>query len=77
MLALVHYKGEKEVKRNFYSTFREVENNIICDEFTDCDHYKVYDVEGMNVIDEGEIEATQFADTLNMMYPNNEFRDGF
>ncbi|MGZ3862233.1 MAG: hypothetical protein ACXVPN_11965 [Bacteroidia bacterium] len=76
MLALVHYKGEKEVKRRIYSTFREVENNI-CDEFMDCDHYKVYDAESMDVIEEGEIEATQFADTLNMMYPNNESRDGF
>ncbi|MGZ3867372.1 MAG: hypothetical protein ACXVOH_07265 [Bacteroidia bacterium] len=71
MLALVHYKGEKEVKRKVYNTFREVENNI-CDEFIDCDHYKVYDIDSMEVVEEGEIEA-QFSDALTMMYPNNEF----
>ncbi|HXB41443.1 MAG TPA: hypothetical protein VNZ49_12930 [Bacteroidia bacterium] len=76
MFALIHFKGGREVKRKVYNRLQEAENNIY-EEFIDCNHYKIYETENMDIIDEGEINPLNINETLGMMYPNKETGDDF
>ena len=76
MFALIHFQENKEVKRKIYHTLTEAQNNIF-DKSIGFNHYKIYDADKMDIVEEDAIEPLNFEDTIDMMYPNNENGDDF